>query len=503
MYAVTEDDHSGEELIIGFKSWRNVEYFTGGEYDKTWVDVRFEGGSWQTIWSMSSMDPSLASWTWREINTGLILEKGVKFQVRFCFDSIDSYTNGKLGECYGWLIDEVGLYAGSTTLGITNCPLEETSVGDSYDEEIRASGGSQALVPLWEIAEGDLPPGLGLVPQTDRRFCHIEGTPRTVGTYDFTIRVRSDDWTESATRECTIVVGEEVTLLIEDFEDDPSWSQGGLWHFTGDGGVSGVDDLGPANHAAYYGQDDGGNPDYDTGARTSGMLTLVTPAIDLTQAPGGGAIEAVKVEFDYWREVEGFGNGGYDTCEVQVQLDGGAWETIWLFDSANPSMEEWIVEDGIVPFLTDGAETMLLRFVFDSVDKWYNNFVGWLVDNVKVESAPAGGANPLSAMASIARVEPRGAAAELSVMNVPNPVRDVHTTTFMVRSVDVEAIRIEIYDLAGTLVFEEEVAGNELVWHTDNDYGEFLANGIYLYRAYALVEGEWIATKAQKLVILR
>lgn len=503
-FAVTEDDHSGEELIIGFKSWRNVEYFTGGEYDRTWVDVRFEGGNWQTVWERSSEDVSLASWTWREVNTGLILEKGIKFQIRFCFDSIDSYGNGLTGECYGWLIDEIGLYAGSTNLGITNCPREETSVGDYYNEEIRASGGTEALVPIWEIAVGSLPPGLGLVPEPmNRRIAYIEGIPRTPGTYDFTIRVRSADWTESATRECRIVIGEEVTLLLEDFEDDPSWSPGGLWHFTGDGGVADVDNLGAANHAAYYGKDDAGTPDYNTGARTSGMLTLVTPVIDLTEGPGGGPVEAVKVEFDYWREVESFGNGGYDKAEVQVQLDGGAWETIWVLDSSNPSMEEWITEESIDAFLTEGASTMLLRFVFDSVDKWYNDYVGWLVDNVKVETAVAAGASPLSAMSAMSHAEPRGVPEELQVMNVPNPITDVHTTTFMVRSVDVDAMRIEIYDLADNLVFEEEVSGNELVWHTDNDYGEYLANGIYLYRAYVLMNGVWVQTTVEKLVILR
>jgi hypothetical protein len=502
---ITEDDHDGEELIIGFKSWRQVEYFTGGEYDRTWVDVRLEGGSWQTVWSKSSKDVSLASWTWQEVHTGVILVKGFKFQVRFCFDSIDSYGNGLTGKCYGWLIDEIGLYAGSTNLGITNCPRDETSVGDYYKEEVRASGGTQALTPIWEIAAGSLPPGLGLVPEiTNRRIAYVEGIPRTPGTYTFTIRVRSADWTESATRECTIEVSEEVMLMLEDFEGDPAWSQGGLWHFTADAGVVGVGNLGPVNHAAYYGQDDGGNPNYNTGAYTSGMLTLVAPAVDLTAAPGGGAVEAVKVEFDYWREVEAFGSGGYDKTELQVQLDGGPWHTIWTRDSSNPSMADWITEDGLTPFLSDGAATMLIRFVFDSGDKWYNDFVGWLVDNIRVKTAPAGGASPLSAMrVSSGVVRPRDVASELAVMNIPNPIRDVHTTTFMVRSVDVEAMRITIYDLSGALVFEEEVQGNELVWHTDNDYGEYLANGIYLYRAYVLIGGEWIATTAQKLVILR
>jgi hypothetical protein len=73
----------------------------------------------------------------------------------------------------------------------------------------------------------------------------------------------------------------------------------------------------------------------------------------------------------------------------------------------------------------------------------------------------------------------------------------------MVRSPDVEAMRIQIFDLAGSLVYEEEISSNELVWHTENNYGEYLANGIYLYRASVLINGEWVETTVQKLVILR
>jgi hypothetical protein len=496
-YYPIAEEFDNEELIVGFKSWRNVEFFTGGEYDKTWVEFRFEGGSWQTIWSRSSEDVSLAAWTWQEPHTGILLKQGVKIQLRFCFDSIDGYNNAKTGEAYGWLIDEISLYAGGAELSISTCPKDETSVGEYYDEEIRASGGSN-ITPIWEIASGDLPPGLGLVAQAggDPRTAFIRGTPRTAGTYTFTIRVRDADWNEVATRTCTIRVGEEVTLLFEDFEDDPSWSQGGLWHFTTDAGVIGVDELGAGNHAAYYGQDDENTPDYNTGAGTSGMLTLVMPAVDLT------SVDAVKIFFDFWREVESFGNGGYDKTLVQVKLDDGAWVTVWELDSSTPSKADWVRDEAVPAFLTDAATTMLIRFVFDSGDKWYNNYVGWLVDNVKIHSAPSGGVGELSAMSS-RLAEPRGVPAELQVMNIPNPITDVHTTTFMVRSVDVEAMRIQIFDLSGALVFEEEIPGNELVWHTVNDYGEYLANGIYLYRAYVRIGDEWIQTDFQKLVILR
>ncbi|MCX6094880.1 MAG: T9SS type A sorting domain-containing protein [Candidatus Bipolaricaulota bacterium] len=499
-YAIKEA-YDGEELIVGFKSWRNVEYFTGGEYDKTWVDMRFEGGAWRTIWSKSSTNKSEAAWTWQEAHTGILLKEGVKIQLRFCFDSIDGSGNAKAGEAYGWLIDEVTLYAGSAELGISNCPKAEASVGEYYDEELTAAGGSDSIVPIWEIASGTLPSGLGLtVDSTDRRTAYIQGTPRASGSFTFTLRVRDEAWNEVATRTCTIVVGQEVSLLFEDFENDPSWGLGGLWHFTADTGVTGVDDLGAGNHAAYYGQHDNTTtPDYNTDARTTGTLTLVSPVIDLTV---GSGVEAFKVVFDYWRAVENFTNGGYDKTQIQVRLDDGDWRTIWTADSGTASTEEWERDVSAGTYLTGGAETMTIRFLFDSVDKWYNDYVGWLVDNLKVRSASASGAATLPTK-SEEKSASRDVAGSLDVMNVPNPVKDVHTTTFMVRNTEVEAMRIVIYDLSGTLVYEEEIAGNELVWHTENSYGEFLANGIYLYRAYVLINGEWIQTKVQKLVILR
>ena len=486
-----------EELIVGFKSWRNVEYLAGGTYDKTTVEVRFEGGSWQEIWGRSSNDPSVADWTWQEVDTGILLQEGVKIQLRFSFDSVDGYNNAKAGEAYGWMIDEISLYAGTAVLSISTCPKDEASVGEYYDEELHASGGSD-IAPIWELASGQLPPGLDLVEQIgdEARTAFIRGTPRSAGTFTFTIRIRDANWDELATRTCTITVGEEVTLLWEDFESDPYWSQSGLWHFTTDVGVTGVDEVGAGNHAAYYGKDDANSPNYNTSTTTSGMLTLVAPVVDLS------GVDAIKIFFDYWRGVESTGSAGYDQTRIEVKLGMGDWVPIWELDSGDASQAEWIRDTSVGPFLTNGATTMLVRFVFDSGDRWYNNQVGWLIDNLKIHSALPGSASALSAMASHVAA-PRGVPAELQVINLPNPVTDVHTTTFMVRSADVEAMRIEIYDISGALVFKEEIPGNELVWHTENDYGEYLSNGIYLYHAYVLMDGQWTKTGSQKLVILR
>ncbi len=87
----------------------------------------------------------------------------------------------------------------------------------------------------------------------------------------------------------------------------------------------------------------------------------------------------------------------------------------------------------------------------------------------------------------------------------PNPIIDVHTTTFAVKGAAayVEAIKVQIFDLAGRLVYEAEEPGASLDWHTENSDVEYLANGVYLYKLYALVNGEWVVSEVKKLAILR
>ena len=97
--------------------------------------------------------------------------------------------------------------------------------------------------------------------------------------------------------------------------------------------------------------------------------------------------------------------------------------------------------------------------------------------------------------------------ADLVFTNIPNPITDVHTTTFMVKgrmAALVETIKVQIFDLSGRLVYSSgEIAGTSVDWHTDNDYGEHLANGAYLWKMYALIDGQWIESETKKLAILR
>jgi hypothetical protein len=94
----------------------------------------------------------------------------------------------------------------------------------------------------------------------------------------------------------------------------------------------------------------------------------------------------------------------------------------------------------------------------------------------------------------------------LEIRNVPNPITDVNTTTFVVEGEtawQVERIRVAIYDLSGRLVYEGEEAGTTLIWHTQSEDGAFLANGAYLYRVWLQIGDRWVLTDVRKLAILR
>jgi len=157
----------------------------------------------------------------------------------------------------------------------------------------------------------------------------------------------------------------------------------------------------------------------------------------------------------------------------------------------------------------------------DTLDPWFAYWMLTYVNGLTVtfEFASAGTTAPMamrtspkSAVRSLTPPPPPPApksaggsvSAGLVAYNEPNPVRDVHTTTFKVKgAVAIDAIRVEIFDQAGRLVFTDEEPGDQLDWHTENNYGEYLANGVYLYRVSAKVSGQWVVVQVRKLAIYR
>ncbi|MDD5264752.1 MAG: hypothetical protein PHU43_07925 [Candidatus Bipolaricaulis sp.] len=508
---VDSEQKPGYDIHVGFKSYREVEDYPGGAYDKTYVEVSVDGGAtWKPVPALywDSSTPSTKAWTWQQANTGITTTSANLVSVRFCFDSVDGYGN----DFFGWAIDEVTVWMTPAQLVINCCPLPEGFVGEPYEAELGYAGGTcNEEVRVSGLPEGLTPEGTGTTGDPFR----IVGTPRTAGTWPVTIEVVSGNEVLD-TVVCDLIVNEQVCFFFEDFEADPIWTWGGQWVRVGPlpamvgvphGEFSGTPPCDPTtipvgtdNHVAYYG--DPSLMNYDTGARTTGMLSLLdTPAgIDITDCV------YIKLTFDSCRRVEQF-QDGYDRTKVQIRWDTGPqWYTVWYKDSGDKDPTGWQSEEANygVPFVVPtGATKMWVRFVFDSVDRWYNNYFGWMIDNIKICCAEDGGPINGGLQGKGLGEGGRDGDAELAVMNVPNPVRDVHTTTFTVRGIGVEAIRIQIFDINETLVFEQEIGGDELVWHTDDNYGDYLANGVYFYRAWAKIDGVWVQTKFQKLVILR
>jgi len=486
--------YAGSEIELGFKHWRDVESYLDGSYDKTYVEISTDGDLWVPVPGLSwdSTNPCQPLWLWEQLDTGILVTADEILLLRFCFDSVDGFNN----EFVGWIITELMVWLNEPTLELDNCPLPGGFVSEPYEYQIVYAGGTP--VTNGGLTVTGLPEGLELVGGK------IVGEPRRSGTFPLTIDVPNVD-----TEQCDLVIEEQRCFFYENFEDDPIWVWTGLWWRVGPN--AGTFDATPPcditqlppdlldNHVAAYNYNNNADTDYDTGDRTTGLLSL----LDLPAGLDVSGVPYIDITFDSCREVEQF-SAGYDQTKVQVRFDTSpAWYTVWYKDSSYAN-GGWVTERANhgVPFeVPTGASKMWVRFVFDSVDEYYNAYFGWMIDNIWICNSATGG--PIQPESSYMTERGTRSLGTVSVSNYPNPVEDVHTTTFTVRGEGVEAIRIQIFDQNETLVFEQQIEGQELEWHTDNQYGEYLANGTYYYRAYALVDGQWVPTRFEKVVILR
>jgi len=103
-------------------------------------------------------------------------------------------------------------------------------------------------------------------------------------------------------------------------------------------------------------------------------------------------------------------------------------------------------------------------------------------------------------------LEPTAIAQELIIQVAPNPIRDVHTAYFSVlgpMAQEVDELWVQILDLSGGLVWEEQSKGTEVAWHTNSLSGEYMANGIYIYRVLVLVDGQWVIGRQGTFAVMR
>lgn len=285
-------------------------------------------------------------------------------------------------------------------------------------------------------------------------------------------------------------------VWCDKLENADTWTLTGLWHLSSREYCS-------ATNALWFGNEGSGSyglhapsevmarrPDA-AAARVGGVSgTAMSPLI---AAVGGSCM---NLTFSSWREVEYATDGSFDRTVVEVRFGSGPWVVKWQKDSHDASARGWFLVEIPLTVPAD-ASSMRVRFTFDSVDGAYNDYRGWFIDDVCIKPCD------LTARSEPAFELPETPASLVAVC-LPNVIRDIHTARFSVGGAWADAVRVEVYDLAGRLVYAAESEDAEIVWHTESLVGDYLANGVYLYRMWARVGGLWQScVEAGKVVILR
>jgi hypothetical protein len=67
---------------------------------------------------------------------------------------------------------------------------------------------------------------------------------------------------------------------------------------------------------------------------------------------------------------------------VQIVRSSGT-TTVWSRNSSNASNTIWN-DSGAISLAAYAGQSIQVRFTFDSIDSAYNNYTGWLIDDVVV-----------------------------------------------------------------------------------------------------------------------
>jgi len=149
------------------------------------------------------------------------------------------------------------------------------------------------------------------------------------------------------------------------------WTATGLWHQIG------ASSPYPASHSWshswWYGQDSTGN--YDTGAANSGDLT--SPSIYI---PSTG----YYLRFWYRYETETQGSD-WDQRWVQISVDGGPFSNV-LQLSDDPM--NWWLQGQVIDLSGYAGHTIQVRFHFDTIDGYFNDYRGWYIDDFEISTTP-------------------------------------------------------------------------------------------------------------------
>ena len=181
-----------------------------------------------------------------------------------------------------------------TEPAITTAALEDGNVETAYNQALRASGTTPIL---WELASGDLPPGLSLSPTGV-----ISGTPTEAGSYTFVVKATNSAGSDE--RELSITINDKIISDhcdgVPNFEEANKMGAAGLIRVIYDGKLW----VNAVNNA---------------GAFTN--IFLESQWTFLEECDGGGTISIVNVERSNNRYGIKFAiNPVSDNAEINVVL---------------------------------------------------------------------------------------------------------------------------------------------------------------------------------------
>ena len=173
-------------------------------------------------------------------------------------------------------------------------------------------------------------------------------------------------------------------FFVEDWESGlGSWTATGLWHLITDPPNSCPP---PAVYtspitSAYFGID--ASCDYATGVSEMGMLT--SPVIPVV-APQS------YLSYQFRRQTQG-ACMTYDRSRLELSVNGGPWTLV--LEECDDS-NTW-KGSGPIDLSAYAGASIQFRFVFDTIDPLSNGFLGWMIDDVRIDTGDtiaAGGPSP-------------------------------------------------------------------------------------------------------------
>ncbi len=197
----------------------------------------------------------------------------------------------------------------------------------------------------------------------------------------------------------------QAVLFFDDFEAGLSnWTAEALWALQDAGGPCGtpVAPFPSGQQAARFGTTAPSGWCHFLGA-AAGDLTLATPiAIPATAL-------AVRLHYSTFESTEcGGPNCGWDERFVRLSTDGGQnWTTVGVGGNEG----EWF--EPVIDLTPFRGNDVLIAFRFDPVDDVWNDFLGWYVDDVRIEC-------DMAAPYCTAKVNSLGCTPELSSSGMPS-----------------------------------------------------------------------------------